>query len=436
MKRPQAVMGGDLIPAVASVGVLLQGLMAIKEPAAQNSLTGDEVSAFAMIVDEAALQGGLKGIADGMENGEPEGKKKEKQDASLCLSEVSALLMQGTYHVQQTADLHAGQTQSLPTIKEGTVEKPQALKGQAGSSEIGLKTAKAQVRTDVPVMPAAEKTDMDPVLKAQAQLQTTKMDAGNPPTGPTLRVAKGKDELDQTDSKDVQGHKALVADKAAQFVGVDPARQDVNQKPAVKEAVMEEVSRMAASEKPDRDKEKPVQMPVAAMAAARGAAHAVHAQSAQEVQAAAPDRDVREENAALQVARASIRALRRGATEYRVKLNPEGLGEVEVTVVTKGKAVALSMRTDNVAARSLILNHADELRAELTQQNYQVSGLSVEVGMDTQGGAGFFAPGEHPEHAYDAGYNAEREAAVPQDRGSQQEPRMILPRSSTISYRI
>ena len=124
--------------------------------------------------------------------------------------------------------------------------------------------------------------------------------------------------------------------------------------------------------------------------------------------------------------------------EYRIRLSPEGLGDVEVTVVAKGRAVSLSLRTENETAKGLILNHADELRAELSAQEYQVSGLSVEVGMDSRGGAGFLDAREYAEAASDNGRAAGlRDAAPMQDEiGPQADARRILPKSSTISYRV
>jgi flagellar hook-length control protein FliK len=293
-------------------------------------------------------------------------------------------------------------------------------------------------KPDVPGELTAMNTAKDTALKETAVGEAIKAEAGDAAPGPVPKEAKEKSELDQAGFRNIQKPQAQSADKAAQFVGNDSAREAVKTSSGDLEKSTEAIRAMADVTKPDKEKEKAVQIPAAGLAAAHKTVQALHAESTQPAADAAPENTAREENAAMQVARASVHALRRGMTEYRVRLSPEGLGNVEVTVVTKGKAVTLSMRTDNEMARGLILDHADELRAELNGQNYQVSGLSVEVGMDGGNGSGFNAPGEHTGPVHDMGRQvADQEAAdTAEGRGPQPDPRVILPRSSTISYRI
>jgi len=178
-------------------------------------------------------------------------------------------------------------------------------------------------------------------------------------------------------------------------------------------------------------------VPITATAIAQRAEHMQQAQDAQAAQGAAPDPAAREEHAALQVARATVSAIKRGASEYKPRLRPEGLGQVEVTVSTKGSEISLSMTTDNEAAKGLILGHADELRAELRAQNFQINGLTVEVSMDNPGGGEFSS--FHQSHgSFEQGHMAleqphTHQAELNTTSTGTQKP---VPRSSTINYRI
>jgi hypothetical protein len=459
--------------------------MTAQELPDQNTLAGEAGAAFAMAVDEAVAQGGLKGMAGILAEGEPEKKDKGKLDLGLCLTDISALLMQGAYHIQQAADAAIADNNALP-LKSGqaaaeagqgqitgwsgagavgalapeeagqgqitgwsgagavgALAPEEAGQGQiTGGSEAGAVGALAPEKILPKPDVLDELTAIKPVMgftpHETATEEVAVVNAGNAAPGPVLEMAEEKNELDQADFRNIQKPQAQSAAKTAQFVGVDSAREAV--KPSAGDLVenVSAIRGMAAFIKPDREKEKPVQIPASDLVMAYKAEQTLHAEGAQPARDAAQENTVREESAAMQVARAAVHALRRGMTEYRVRLSPEGLGEVEVTVVTKGKAVSLSMRTDNEMARGLILDHADELRTELSQQNYQVSGFSVEVGMNSGNGTGFFASREHTGPAFDTGRMIQDNEAdgAAADREPRVDRRLILPRSSTISYRI
>ena len=433
--------------------MLVQGKLAAQDPAVQNSLAGETGMAFAVAVDEAGAQGGIKGMAGGKAQGgpdaitgaltqiEPADNDKKKLDLSQCLSGISALLAQGAYQIQQAADAAQAGKDTLAN-QSGSVMEEEGHGQTAGvhTSVSGGMAARAgcMAQPDMPGELTAMNTAKDTAPSYTAAEEVAKAAAGNAAPGQVQKAAKEKSDLDHTGFQNIQKPQAQGAVEAAQFMGNDSSREAVKTSSGDLEKNVLPIRTMAAAVKPDREKEKPVQLPAAGLAAAHRAAHALHAESTQSAADAAPENTVREENAAMQVARASVHALRRGMTEYRLRLSPEGLGDVEVTVVTKGKAVSLSMRTDNEAARGLILDHADELRAELNNQDYRVSGLSVEVGMDGGNGTGFFMPREHAGPAYDTGRLIyDREAAdTAEDRGMQADTRRIMPRNSTISYRI
>jgi flagellar hook-length control protein FliK len=372
--------------------------------------------------------------------GEPEEKDKGKLDLSLCLSGIPALYTQGAYQMQKAADAVTAGDQTLSSTCNQSAKdevQGQSVGGSAAVKAGPIAPRELHNKPDAPAELAGFMTAKGSASKDSAVREPVKADAANAAAEPGPKAAKEKSELDQADFRNIQNPQTQSTAKAAQFMGIDPAREAVKpSSPDLGESAPV-IRGMAALARQDKEKEKPVQIPAAGLVMARKAEQAIHAEGTQSAKDPAPENTVPEENAAIQVARASVHALRRGMAEYRVRLSPEGLGNVEVTVVTKGKAVTLSMRTDNEMARGLILDHADELRAELHQQNYQVSGLSVEVGTDGGNTAGFFTPREHAGTVLDKGRQITDQAAPDvKDCGNNADPRAILPRSSTISYRI
>jgi flagellar hook-length control protein FliK len=145
-----------------------------------------------------------------------------------------------------------------------------------------------------------------------------------------------------------------------------------------------------------------------------------------------------EDSAARQMGKATLRALRDGASEYRIQLHPEGLGRVEVTLVADHKTISLSMRTDNELARTLILDHAGDLRAQMSTQDYQLGALNVHVGAGGQGGTGFTAAfGQQAGQGIEARRGESGHDAPPdQAQAAPQEARRRYVPSNAINYRI
>ncbi len=192
----------------------------------------------------------------------------------------------------------------------------------------------------------------------------------------------------------------------------------------------------APAQKDEKANEAHAGATLTAAAIAQRAEHMQQAQDVQAAQGAAPEPTAREEHAALQVARATTAAIKRGVTEYKLRLRPEGLGQVEVTVSAKGSELTLSMKTDSEAAKGLILGHADELRTELRAQNYQINDLTVEVGMEGQGGGEFFASGQQAQQAFEYIRTTQDQPADDMQTMPNQRPQPAVPRNSTISYRV
>ena len=127
-----------------------------------------------------------------------------------------------------------------------------------------------------------------------------------------------------------------------------------------------------------------------------------------------------------QLGRAALNAARRGETRFHLKLRPEGVGEVAVTISAKDNDLRLSIRTGSESTRELILSQIDGLKQELTQGGYHLEGFSVDVsgGQSGQGGQSFAFrqdPGSQPERQPDArpqpktGMPAPKEARFPRE---------------------
>jgi len=74
-----------------------------------------------------------------------------------------------------------------------------------------------------------------------------------------------------------------------------------------------------------------------------------------------------------------------GETCFKMKLYPEGLGEVRVTLTCQDSKVSLEILTDNPQAQKLLSGQAGELKAALAAKNYEVSSLSVNAQAETAG---------------------------------------------------
>lgn len=66
-----------------------------------------------------------------------------------------------------------------------------------------------------------------------------------------------------------------------------------------------------------------------------------------------------------------------GIESIKMKLYPEGLGEIQVTLTCKDQTVSLDILTDNEITQKILESQSGELKAALSTKNYEVSGLSV-----------------------------------------------------------
>ena len=128
-----------------------------------------------------------------------------------------------------------------------------------------------------------------------------------------------------------------------------------------------------------------------------------------------------------QLGRAALNAARRGETRFHLKLRPEGVGEVAVTISAKDNDLRLSIRTGSESTRELILSQIDGLKQELTQGGYHLEGFSVDVsgGQSGQSGQSFAFrqdPGSQPERQPDARPQTKTRMPTPKEARFPREP--------------
>lgn len=132
---------------------------------------------------------------------------------------------------------------------------------------------------------------------------------------------------------------------------------------------------------------------VAAPAQQNGEAReAARAQSAAGAQSAE-----RTESASAQLAHSTTRALARGENTFQLRLRPEGMGEVSVTIHAREHDLSLSIRASSETTRTLILSQIDDLRSGLATGDYRLGALNVEVNANGYGGAGSEAASQERE---------------------------------------
>jgi flagellar hook-length control protein FliK len=96
-----------------------------------------------------------------------------------------------------------------------------------------------------------------------------------------------------------------------------------------------------------------------------------------------------EPDASGQLVRSAIHALSRGETRYHLKLHPEDLGEVAVTISARDRELHLTIHASSEATRNLIASQADGLRSGLADSGYRLGGFNVDVSANGQGGEAF-----------------------------------------------
>jgi hypothetical protein len=95
-------------------------------------------------------------------------------------------------------------------------------------------------------------------------------------------------------------------------------------------------------------------------------------------------------------------------TRLKVQLNPQQLGEIELTVVQRGKNLHVNLSSNNAAINALAMN-ANELKVQL--QNSGINNASLNFSNNAQGGESAYSGGQtqqqqhqHEKQQYDA-YN-------------------------------
>lgn len=71
-------------------------------------------------------------------------------------------------------------------------------------------------------------------------------------------------------------------------------------------------------------------------------------------------------------------------TRLTMKLNPERLGEVDVTLIQRGSNVHVTIQSNNTASVAFLAHHATELKAQLAQQGVTNATMNFMGGSDNQ----------------------------------------------------
>ena len=136
-----------------------------------------------------------------------------------------------------------------------------------------------------------------------------------------------------------------------------------------------------------------------------------------------------------QLARAALGAVRRGEAQFHLKLRPEGVGEVAVTISAKDHDLRLVIHAGSESTRDLILSQIGGLKQDLTEGGYRLEGFSVDVS-GGQSGQAFGArqdPGSQSERRPDVRPEPKSGAPAPKEARF---PRALETRVGSINYRI
>lgn len=71
-------------------------------------------------------------------------------------------------------------------------------------------------------------------------------------------------------------------------------------------------------------------------------------------------------------------------TRLTMKLNPQALGEVDVTLIQRGNNVHVTIQSNNTASVAFLAHNATELKAQLTQQGVTNATMNFMAGSDNQ----------------------------------------------------
>lgn len=139
-----------------------------------------------------------------------------------------------------------------------------------------------------------------------------------------------------------------------------------------------------------------------------------------------------------QLAGATIRTLIRGETRYHLKLRPEGVGEVAVTISARDRELRLDIRAASGTTRDLITDQIGALKNELATNGYHLDGFNVDVSGNSQGSEAFSAPQQDPGRQPQE-RQPEARSGTPQGAtlaGPSQPDRVLEARAGSIRYRV
>jgi flagellar hook-length control protein FliK len=71
-------------------------------------------------------------------------------------------------------------------------------------------------------------------------------------------------------------------------------------------------------------------------------------------------------------------------TRLTMKLNPQTLGEVDVTLIQRGNNVHVTIQSNNTASVAFLAHNATELKAQLAQQGVTNATMNFMAGSDGQ----------------------------------------------------
>ena len=403
----------------------------IPPAAAQNAPEGAFGELLELAFMTVAGEGGLKdadAIGAGLvqENQKDKGDKDEK---GLNLCNAMALFMEDPQAMAQTIADTAGLAVQTLQQRAGALQD-QAICANAATADLNQGASQA-------VLGSANQGAAAVRGQAQALQMPSDVKAGE-------QAAQGKSSADTLQAskadkaQNISAAQAQTADKALQVKELGAAAQEGLQKRSGGfQDHLENARIKVLDDKPGDDKAQTGSISPAAFGLEHRTEQVNSAEGAEAAAQTAPLDPSGDDSAAKQMGKATLRALRDGASEYRIQLHPEGLGRVEVTLVADHKTISLSMRTDNELARSLILDHAGDLRAEMNTQDYQLGALNVHVGTGSQGGTGFTAAfGEQAGQGMEARRGESGHDAQPHAQAAPQEIRRRYVPSNAINYRI
>jgi flagellar hook-length control protein FliK len=100
-----------------------------------------------------------------------------------------------------------------------------------------------------------------------------------------------------------------------------------------------------------------------------------------------------QQSAAAQIAKTAGESIRRGVREFRLKLKPDGLGEVTVNLSFKNNKIEMRVRSETEKTKELIKAQIGILKNDLEQNGYSIDSLTVEARTSPEIGGGNYSGG-------------------------------------------